>query len=1011
MQTLSFITPMHYRIQEKLNTMKSKKLTQVLAGIFAISAFGSAHAITLTNAQTKSYIDEPLQIEAKVVGAGDIMLPKYTDYLQYGYEVVDYNLSLDFYEKNGSQYLSITTDTPINDPAFILLLRGVDENKRVSLLEIPVILDFRTKAPAPKRAETAVAAAPKTTPKVKAEANAPKVDERPSLPKVTAEKVEAAPTATAAEKAVAQNGATTTKVETVYEKYGPVKQGETIWRIANGFATKHKVPVNDMIARIKKANPKAFPNGVLLANVTLRVPVGTKTIEVAAPSVKADETLLAPPVADTASTLDKVTEPIKEAAGSVKETVTDAVSDLKQDASPSGQDKSAESALGALESKGEEVQADLKAAVTEKVDAATDKVKEAVDDVKASATEVKDDAVKTVTDIADDAKTSLDAAGVTVTEIATDLTHDVKEDVEALALAAKEKAEESVEAAKAKLAEEEKAEEAEKSRLEQAALAEKEKAEKLAAEKKAELEAMVTAEEPAKKPIVVQDPMLDEPQGIVDIIMENAIAIVVGLGALLMGAIAIVLMRKRKEEFAPVGELTQSVGDVLAQDSAAETADIEENHEHTAVAPVQSHGGKNIDFTESELGEDAHVQNILPDAEEPAAVDEDSEFLDALSALESLDEEITETAKDVEPEAIAIEEVPEAIEMPAAESESQSLSFDDGALDDLISEEEPAAEADGLSFEDGLAFESSLTDLEESVEADVTPEPVADTADGLTFESDLVDTLTSDEEEAPAVEEVEMPALEAEVEATPFEIADETPAEPEEEEILDFDLDKLTTELTPENVELPEALPEVDLDSALEEIQTKHEEEHPEMDTKSFVFDSVEEEVKEDLEPFLDLEIDSTETDEEVDPTAELDALMAGIEEIHETEKGAAEPVEEVAEIEIPEVEEIEEAEEVEESDDDQESLDSLNAALDTLETAKVPEAAALVAEAADTDESDEDEEESERVKLELAEAYLDLNFDAALSIPLLNEVIQDGTPEQIEEAKALLERANKLVK
>lgn len=1001
MQTLSFITPMHYRIQEKLNTMKSKKLTQVLAGIFAISAFGSAHAITLTNAQTKSYIDEPLQIEAKVVGAGDIMLPKYTDYLQYGYEVVDYNLSLDFYEKNGSQYLSITTDTPINDPAFILLLRGVDENKRVSLLEIPVILDFRTKAPTPKRAETAVAAAPKTTPKVKAEANAPKVDERPSLPKVTAEKVEAAPTATAAEKAVAQKGATTTKVETVYEKYGPVKQGETIWRIANGFATKHKVPVNDMIARIKKENPKAFPNGVLLANVTLRVPVGTKTVEVAAPSVKADETLLTPPVADAASALDSVTDPIKEAA----ETVTDAVSDLKQDASPSEQDKSAESTPGALESKGEEVQTDLKTAVTEKVDAATDKVKEVVDDAKTSATEVKDDAVKAVTDIADDAKTSLDAAGVTVTEIATDLTHDAKEDVEALALEAKEKAEESAEAAKAKLAEEAKAAEAEKTRLEQEVLAAKEKAEKLAAEKKAELEAMVVAEEPVKKPIVVHDPMLDEPKGIVDIIMENAIAIVVGLGALLMGLIAIVLMRKRKEEFAPVGELTQPVGDVLAQDSATETADAEENHEHTAVALVQSHGGKNIDFTESELGEDAHVQNILPDAEEPATVDEDSEFLDALSALESLDEEISETAQEFEPEAIAIEEAPETIEMPAAESESQSLSFDDSALDDLISEEEPAAETDGLSFEDGLAFEGSLTDLEESVteESDVSSaEPVVDASEGLSFESELVDTLTSDEEET------------SDVEATPFEISDETLAEPEEEEILDFDLDKLTTELTPENVELPEALPEVDLDSALEEIQTKHEEEHPEMDTKSFVFDSVEEEAKEDLEPFLDLEIDSNETDEEqADPTAELDALMAGIEEIHETEKGAIEPLEEVAEIEMPEAVEVEEIEEtdVEPSDDDQESLDSLNAALDTLETAKAPEVAAPIAGAADADESNEDEEESERVKLELAEAYLDLNFDAALSIPLLNEVIQDGTPEQIEEAKALLARANKLVK
>lgn len=999
MQTLSFITPMHYRIQEKLNTMKSKKLTQVLAGIFAISAFGSAHAITLTNAQTKSYIDEPLQIEAKVVGAGDIMLPKYTDYLQYGYEVVDYNLSLDFYEKNGSQYLSITTDTPINDPAFILLLRGVDENKRVSLLEIPVILDFRTKAPAPKRAESAVSetpkTAPKTTPKVKAEANAPTVDERPSLPKVTADKVEAGPVASAAEKAVAQNGVTTTKVETVYEKYGPVKQGETIWRIANGFATKHKVPVNDMIARIKKANPKAFPNGVLLANVTLRVPVGTKTVEVAAPTVKADETLLTPPVADAASTLDKVTEPIKEAVETVKETVTDAVSDLTQDASPSGQDKSTESALGALESTGEEIQADLEAAITEKVDEATDKVKEVVDD----------------------AKTSLEATGVTVTEIATDLTHDVKEEAEALALEAKEKAQESVEAAKAKLAEEAKAAEAEKTRLEQEAIAAKEKAEKLAAEKKAELEAMVTAEETVKKPIVVHDPMLDEPKGIVDIIMENAIAIVVGLGALLMGLIAIVLMRKRKEEFAPVGELTQTVGDVLAQDSAAAAADTEVSHEHTAVAPVQSHGGKNIDFTESELGDDAHVQNILPDAEveAPEVVDEDSEFLDALSALESLDEEIAETAQAIEPEAIAIEEVPEAIEMPAAESESQSLSFDESALDTLISEEEPAAEADGLSFEDGLAFESSLTDLEESVaeDSDDSLEPVVDASEGLSFESDLVDTLTSDEEEAPVMEEVEMPALEAEVEATPFEIADETPAEPEKEEILDFDLDKLTTELTPDNVEMPEALPEVDLDSALEEIQTKHEEEHPEMDTKLFVFDSVEEEAEDELEPFLDLEIDSTVTeDDALDPTAELDALMAGVEEIHEAEKGAVEAVEDVAEIEVPEIEvpEVEVAEE-EAIDDDQESLDSLNAALDTLE---VPKAEAAVAPAVTSeagDEGDADEEESERVKLELAEAYLDLNFDAALSIPLLNEVIQDGTPEQVEEAKALLARANKLVK
>ncbi|MGL4673303.1 MAG: FimV/HubP family polar landmark protein, partial [Wohlfahrtiimonas sp.] len=48
---------------------------------------------------------------------------------------------------------------------------------------------------------------------------------------------------------------------------------------------------------------------------------------------------------------------------------------------------------------------------------------------------------------------------------------------------------------------------------------------------------------------------------------------------------------------------------------------------------------------------------------------------------------------------------------------------------------------------------------------------------------------------------------------------------------------------------------------------------------------------------------------------------------------------------------------------------------------------------------------ESEQVKLELAVAYMD--FDKSLAKPLLDEVIKDGSPKQIEHAQALLAQIN----
>lgn len=68
---------------------------------------------------------------------------------------------------------------------------------------------------------------------------------------------------------------------------------------------------------------------------------------------------------------------------------------------------------------------------------------------------------------------------------------------------------------------------------------------------------------------------------------------------------------------------------------------------------------------------------------------------------------------------------------------------------------------------------------------------------------------------------------------------------------------------------------------------------------------------------------------------------------------------------------------------------------------ASAPQMTESVEEASDADA----DFESEQVKLELAVAYMD--FDKSLAKPLLDEVVKDGSPKQIERAQALLAQIN----
>ncbi|OYQ82540.1 FimV/HubP family polar landmark protein [Wohlfahrtiimonas chitiniclastica] len=282
-----------------------------ILAIALLGVFGLSHAADVENLRTISYLNEPLRLQADVIGEGDVILAERTEYLRLNHPIPTYDLSVNVVEEEGKKQLVVTTTEEVETPALTLLLESRDENNRRQLFELPILLDIRPE-PAAEVAkieidgvniesdqatkatnQVTLSDVPVVAPVAPKVANAKDADTQPKVaePKKEVKKAQTSPEKEAAaekqkaktEKAAkpvvkAQKPASSLKNTVdpaLVKRYGPVEAGETMWSIANKVRPAH-IPPQKMIEIIKKHNPSAFtPAGVLRADVTLIIPVET----------------------------------------------------------------------------------------------------------------------------------------------------------------------------------------------------------------------------------------------------------------------------------------------------------------------------------------------------------------------------------------------------------------------------------------------------------------------------------------------------------------------------------------------------------------------------------------------------------------------------------------------------------------------------------------------------------------------------------------------------------------
>jgi FimV-like protein len=282
-----------------------------ILAIALLGVFGLSHAADVENLRTLSYLNEPLRLQADVIGEGEIILAAPTEYLRLNHPIPSYDLSVNIVEQNGQKQVVLTTTEEIESPALTLLLESRDKDNRRQLFELPIILDFKPEPSAePAVAEatdseividgvavdepvattatdkvtlaevpTVAKEATKATPKVAEKLVVAAVKAEPEKAKVEVAKVEKEATTKAPAKAPAKALSKTSNTNPELLKRYPVEKGETLWSIANKVRPANVTP-QKMIEIIKANNPSAFTaGGVLRADVTLLIPTETPKVK------------------------------------------------------------------------------------------------------------------------------------------------------------------------------------------------------------------------------------------------------------------------------------------------------------------------------------------------------------------------------------------------------------------------------------------------------------------------------------------------------------------------------------------------------------------------------------------------------------------------------------------------------------------------------------------------------------------------------------------------------------
>lgn len=256
----------------------------------------SAWSLGLGDARVESFIGQPLELRIELltspnddVASVTARLASPEDFALIGASREAVSVPLNFLVREGragsGAYILVTSRLALNDPVLRLVIEVNWSSGRL-LREYTVFLDPPTipsQAPAPETS------ASRSTPPEPVAETAP-VTAAPAPSQATPEVAESAPPPPVSEPEPdpGERGGETgnDQIQAVSgEAYGPVRSGETLWRIASSYIGQSNMNMNKVMLAIQRRNPGAFLNdniNLLKRGATLEMPTESEVEEISA---------------------------------------------------------------------------------------------------------------------------------------------------------------------------------------------------------------------------------------------------------------------------------------------------------------------------------------------------------------------------------------------------------------------------------------------------------------------------------------------------------------------------------------------------------------------------------------------------------------------------------------------------------------------------------------------------------------------------------------------------------
>ncbi|RPH99881.1 MAG: hypothetical protein EHM68_00665 [Lysobacterales bacterium] len=238
------------------------------AALLAVASLGfspAAWSLGLGDARVESYLNQPLQARIDLISQASDDLTSVTaqlasaaDYELIGASRDAVSVPIRFTIENidGDAYILATSNLPIGDPVLRLIVE-VNWSSGRMLREYTLFLD---------------------PPSVPEPAPAPRIDQRERAPAPAAEAAPQ-PRQEPTEQAAVQQAAQQETGPTAGVEYGPVRGGETLWRIASDWSRGSGLNINQVMLAIQRENPDAFLSdniNLLKRGAILRMPTAAE---------------------------------------------------------------------------------------------------------------------------------------------------------------------------------------------------------------------------------------------------------------------------------------------------------------------------------------------------------------------------------------------------------------------------------------------------------------------------------------------------------------------------------------------------------------------------------------------------------------------------------------------------------------------------------------------------------------------------------------------------------------